>query len=789
MPYVANIYDTVETATSYARFRALAPPSAWYGSFESLRMYDEKCPANEGGVCRQPLYDQGEQIFLHAGDAALMTGEPTVGVQSASTGCTWNWNVDYRGAQGGYILYESTGGAFANIFSGSGTTFVQTGLTNATTYYVYVDSILVSDTTDNAADGAVTVTGTPVSVAMAGVDANILAHTRLHFAAPNAEDVEVLPNPAPRTSSGHTVFSAIFTSTHLRNLAVTDEAAFSGTDPLDTTQTMMANTTQPSYGTRLPANLTGDPNLPWSGGGPELANCKPLSVAPSTPLLANPVYVQAPVPYPTGSASPPANATPIVFNGSVDEVASAAAMTAPQVMIWNNSDGSGGTLVTSTPSWATASCGPSCTRWTISGSGLTSPYKFNSINGAFGPIDERYTTGTTPACDGADYQCTNWGNYAKNNRVANPTYATNDSAMRSSCSYDAAERFLDLLNDFVVVNLDNPAQANNSIYTEEILKDELSKNFDINNNTDLYIPPAAFFAACTQANYGPIVYGWASAPLNAKPGTIPVTTFNSTWKVAWNDGEWINFGHNPPGNNLLCSIGNACAYNFSPTTQQRFFDSSFGGSNADGMPTESEWEDVVATVLEDANQTVPIQDILANATSSNPGAEYWTHANSLLVEQWPNGAGSANVIPIEGTYFTSMSSHWFELYDVQFRQLGVPQTPLVSYAIPSGGSTPPKLVSNPCVPTAIYNCTNNLFERLYSNGIVLVCPNAPLIGCKQWRNGASTVYLVNPDADNIENGAGPSSYTAIPPTQCWPGPTCSINASSNTAAIIEYSKQ
>jgi hypothetical protein len=204
------------------------------------------------------------------------------------------------------------------------------------------------------------------------------------------------------------------------------------------------------------------------------------------------------------------------------------------------------------------------------------------------------------------------------------------------------------------------------------------------------------------------------------------------------------------------------------------------------MPTESEWEDIVATVLEDANQKVPIQDVLANDTSANPGARYWVHANSLLVEQWPNGAGSANAIPIVGTFFSSGLSHWFELYDVQFRQLGVPQTPLIPYAIPSGGSPPPKLVSNPCVPTAIYNCNTNLFERLYSNGVVLVCPNAPLLNCGHWTNGSSTVYLVNPDLTSIANGAAPSTYTAIGPNGVWP--IGGGNALPDTAAIIEYSK-
>src|SRR4029077_6226288 len=236
---------TEPSTTDNTNFRS-NNTSAWYGPFFSLRMYDESCPASAGGgTCRQQFFDQREQDFIHVGDPAMFTGLPSVGSQSASTGCTWNWVNDPL-AVGGYLLYngaDPSASATPIATTGAGvTTFNETGLTNGTTYFRYIDKIIVIDTTSSAVSSGLQ------SVTMTSTDQSIVAHTRLHFGGTGAEDVEVVPNPAPSISAGHTVFSATFANSHASGVPVTSEEAYSGLDLLDWTTTGLIHTTGSSNG-------------------------------------------------------------------------------------------------------------------------------------------------------------------------------------------------------------------------------------------------------------------------------------------------------------------------------------------------------------------------------------------------------------------------------------------------------------------------------------------------------------------------------------------------------------
>jgi hypothetical protein len=765
------------SATDNANFR-LKNASAWYGPFFSLRMYDESCPANEGGTCRQQFFDQREQDFIHVGDPAMFTGLPSVGSQSASTGCTWNWVNDPL-AVGGYLLYngaDPSASATPIATVGSGvTTYDEMGLTNGTLYFRYIDKIIVSDTTNSAVSSGLQ------SVTMTSIDQSIVAHTRLHFAGTGAEDVEVVPNPAPTISAGVTVFSATFANAHATGVAVTSEEAYSGLDELDWTTTGLIHTTGSSnglsLGTRLPANLIGDPV--HASPAPVLANCEPLVTAPSTPILANPVMFQQPTPFPTGSAPSPALSALITYSGSVEEVAST--QVAPVLSVLDNSDGAHSLPVPIAATWTQSSCGVGCSVWTLP-AGVTTNYNGNGSNGNYGPIDEQYCVGLSAQV------CTDWYNYAKDNRTANPSYGENDNATMTSCSYQMAIDHEDELNDLVTLVLGNPSPAPNVISTEEIAKESTVKQFDIHSTHDTYMLTGPQLAACSQAKYGPIIQAWANAALNAKPGSIAPPIFNSAWTLAWNDGYFVNFGSEPAGNMLYCGsteigISNPCDYNNSPASQARVIDSGFHECKM--FPVADEWEGIVTTILEDANRSPAILEFAADCDAL--ADVYWSRANELLTEQWVNGVQTVmdvNLPYIGGT------THVLPIYAEQYAPIGQPLIPLIPFLIPTGSSLPDPLTCIPsCVSAAyqasgFFNSSDNMFERFYSNGAVLVCPHSlPVhLSCNthSFRDGSGnlvTVWLLNPDANYLNSGlASPRVFT---PITSWPG-------AQDTAAIVEY---
>jgi hypothetical protein len=828
MGAVSSFWDNIATRANYDAYRTTNNNSAQYGAFTSSSRTDERCPATNGGVCRLPLFDQREQDLIHDGDPALMSADPIVGgINHTTAGCNWFWKPDDRGEQGGYSLYDATNNnQIASIPHGT-TTYTELGLVNdSTTYFRYLDSILVNDTTTTI----IPAPGVPpvaVTVTASDVNQNIIAHTRLHIAnATNPainEDVEVLSNPTPDSSSGKTKFVIVNTvNGYPAGAILTSEVAYSGVDALDSTSTSMANLTQPSYGTRLPGNTMGNPGNPAA----TIAQCKPRATPPPASNLAvaaNFVLKEQPTPYPTYPGPiPTASGTSlglITFSGSVDETAASPQVT-PTMLLYNNSDGASGIGPSPLPvTWSKASCGTDCLTWSVASpfpQATTLAHTTGPGNGKFGPLDAEFTVGS-----GANGQGP-WMNYARNNRVMDPAYRTNDAALRSTCSFQQHLDSDDLLDDLIVLpgQLNNPlGAANNWIYTEETGFNLDIKNNDIPPTVDAYILIQSQYSSCTQSSSGPALFNYFAQPhhFGSFPGIGPWipdwgSASSTPWGINWDDALILNLGFSPPdsgtGSQPQCGTtgtGNSnCYYSNSPATiaaeagvkSDRFFDTAF--YQVSRMPNAGEWEGQVATILEDANMVVtsgpligqpnPIFDTAIEQISGSVAPiVYWTRGNTLLVQQYPLGvAGGANLTDVDNPYDTSLN--YEPLFPVQYVPIGSPIEPLIPFPIPSPGVQNTTMLEN----TDLFNSTDKLFERWYTNGVIIECQDDTTPGaqptCKH-HDFPQTVYLLNVDAGTGGANTGQIIGCTMNCNRMYTAEVSTGTMTKNQVQIIVFSPQ
>jgi hypothetical protein len=828
MPAVSSFFDNIETWGDYNEYRNTFSNAGQYGAYASMSRTDETCPAMDGAVCRKPIFDQREQDFMHDDDPALLSGDPIIGGVSGSTaGCTWYWKPDDRGEVGGYKIYDGTNNSLiASIVHGT-TTFAETGLTNdTTTYFRYVDSILVSD----SISAAITTTNVPVSVTTSGVGTNILAHTRLHIQdGASSEDVEVLSTPAPFLNAmGHTVFSIINTvNTYHANSTIINESAYSGTDSLDTTTSAMANTTQPNLGTRLPGNLTGNNNTVSPQKPNVIANCKPRATPPpaSARVLAHFVIAEQPTPYPPPPGMHPVSPAQITFTGSVDEVAANPQAT-PTMNVFNNSDGSGGTVVAATTTWAKSNCGTNCLTWTLSAP-LPTVTDNATMNGSFGPIDAQFLVAVNTTGP--------WMNYARNNRVMNPAYKTNNAAMQASCPYQMSLDHEDLLDDLITLTttLQNPNSGFNQIDTEETGFFLSAKDTDITPANDPFLLDAGSYTNCTEFVQGPNLinyfagaigypgthHGSYPPPISQTPLVEYIPEWNTPWSISWDDALIENQGANPsPSGPPQCPH---CWFINSPATVaaqsgltvSRLFDTAFYATGV--LPNANQWEGQAVTALEDGNilgplgAPNPILDISFESVGSTGTATttYWVRGNDLLVQQYPLFSSLGNSAPpnfIDDNVPYNNSYGYQPMFPVQYAPIGFPIEPLIPYAIPTCTPLPtctPSGGTAGILGTDIWNSVDQLFERWYTNGVVMMCGDTnvypPMTGGNcHGHTFPQTVYVLNVDS-GVNAGTAPTgsitgctSGNGILPPSCartYTQETTTGPMGRNTIQIILFS--
>jgi hypothetical protein len=433
-------------------------------------------------------------------------------------------------------------------------------------------------------------------------------------------------------------------------------------------------------------------------------------------------------------------------------------------------------------------------------------------SGKFGPIDAQFIVPNGVVGGSVDGP---WMNYARNNRVMDPAYQTNDAAMEASCPYQEHLDHWDLLDDLITLpgTLSNPSSALNEIDTEEIGSDLTSKNNDIPPQSNPYLIDRGSYTTCTEFSAGPDLFNYfgGTAHHGSYPDNNSIPAWSSPWNIVWDDGIFINTGSQPSVGGTQCTD---CYIGFSPPTLAaeagasagRFIDTAFYQSTS--KPTSNQWENIVTTILQDANvKTIPggvpnpVFDIAAESVGARGSAAttYWVRGNTYLVQQYPFGIGGpVNMTDIDAPY-DNKTSEYEPLFPVQYAPLGVPVEPLIPFAIPTCSPFPsciPTIPANQDLSTTdLFNSTDKLFERWYTNGVVIMCGDELPHNCLS-HTFPQTVYLLNEDA-GIGSGltgsiAGCTSGNGSSPPSCvrtYTPETTTGTMTANTIQIILFDPQ
>ena len=740
---------------------------------------------NESSMQKWPYYHKREQDFYHNGDAAFLTGTP-----SASGTCIWNWQADLRPNAGKYQLVNGATGAV--ISTVTGTTFTESGLTNGTPVYRYLNTVFVDSgaTTINAAITASTSAQTAVYTPTATTQV-IRGDDWLSIGGAHPEVVRVLNQPtgggAPGTTNDTSHFVAVFTQNHAIGDSISEIEPYDGTNNLDATSSTYPNVTN-TFGTPLAA---GTPGPGVNADGFVLASCTPSASAPTTTAAAilskfamtltnNPEpQTSDPTPAPT-----PASGSTISISGSIEETASASAQATPAVQYVYA--GSSFTLTQPTQTWTSSSAGLSNNTliWTINASTTLTTTVANGDS----PIDIRVCIPAS-ACT----VFTQFWNFQVGNRTfcigysnSNPTcYEQNPNA------YQRALDNQDLFDDEIRSTLGNPTPRPAGGVMGGFVGEELHDAFggsgagiDIQNSVDTVLPSdLELFTGLLK--FGQNMAAWFSAGggTNAGCTVSGCAAWNSNWGAwAFQDGNMIGNG-NPYGTATKCAN---CVYaNASTNRTWRMTDELFLQASATTYNPASAWVGAAENVLQDGVQSTPITDFITEAAGDNANGEYLALADFLLLQHGATKHGS--ILKFGSGNFDSTNNWLADTYPNEYVPIGWPIVDPVP--IPNPAASPTTAMS------AIYNATAHLFERDYSNGLILLCAvnGVDSNPCGTWTapNGYTAWALVPNTAVPMftVTGVVARSYVAI--TSWNVSSTAGVGGQCNTAAncaavIITY---
>ena len=741
-----------------------------FQAFSSVAHYQFGTP-NESTMQKWPYYDKREQDFYHNGDAAFLTGTP-----SASGTCIWNWQPDLRPNAGKYQLVNgATGAVIATV---TGTTFTESSLTNGTQVWRYLNTVFV-DPTATTVNAAITASANPQTAVYTPTATTqvIRGDDWLSIGGAHPEIVRVLNQPsgggAPGTTNDTSHFVAVFTQNHAIGDSISEIEPYDGTDPLDQTTSAYPNVTN-TFGAPLG---TGGRVMQGcvSSCGPftfTLASCTPSASAPTTTATAilskfNMTIANNPEPQTTEPtpAPTPASGSTISISGSIEETASASAQATPSVSYVYSA--SSFTPATPTQTWTSSSAGLSNNTliWTINASTTLTT---NVANGR-SPIDIQVCV--------PGGQCTEWWNF----QVGDRTFCTSYGSSNPTCyesNPNAYQRSLDnqdLFDDEIRSMLSNPTPPPGGLqggFVGEELHDAFGGSgaaIDIQNSVDTLLPnDSDLFNGLLK--YGQNMAAWftAGGGTNAGCTVSGCGTWNLNWG-AWDfqDENMIGNG-NPYASSLKCTN---CTYaNASTNRTWRMSDECIMQASQSTANVAGSWVPCATNALLDGVQNPPITDFIldfgSNGTSLQQlDARYLIEANYFLIQ---HGAQSHGTVMKYTGEFDATNHLLADPFATEYVPMGFP---LVD----------PAPISNPtAAPTtalgSIFNATDQLFERPYTNGIVLLCPQTGILSgaCGTWHSpNGYTVWALNPDSatgtTTLLGGATVQarSYTAI--TSWTPG--------------------
>jgi hypothetical protein len=740
---------------------ANAPHALWENLWVSSSTYSETNIGN-GVVDRAIFFDQCESCFQHSGDPGNVTAVP------GNNTCTLYWTADQRGEEGGYNIYyaATTGAKTINNPAGSVgtgvTTAVISGLSNGSVYYFYIDTVGISGTT--LTGGTYSASTSPQTITLGGTNgyANVRPFTWLHIhdTVGGDEDVQVITCTfsAGFCTSG---VSVVLTKSHSGggSQTITSEWPYSGLDPLDSSTTTMSNVTGTYYGTRL--GSAGDTSESLDAFP---VSCKPVASNPGStaPIISDIQITTSPIVYPTSGATPSSHST-VTFSGSIQETASSPVVqqTPSLAYEYNGSQGLGTSNITPTQTWSHAGLVSTFT-WTLASPWPTFTSSPTTRNNGYVSVDVQISV-PSPS-PGVTTQWFQIG--GKNNRQNLYNYAQENAYIRNTCSYQNAVATEWWMDYEIITNFNNPSPAPNLqrvIQVDEPVKGAQIPG-DISPTLDTAWLPQndqAFKCGYITAS------GWLALFITGTHTTGFGNFYN--WKDAYiyesKDGYDANDGAPATGGASACT---SCTWANMQFGGERLFDGYpvIGGIYNNNV----EWIGQTLTALEDANRTMPILDYFGGDGSMSMTQRYYEESNCLLTTSY-NASGQ----PLDFCTYDQMDyTHGDEpLYMNYYAPVGPPVVPIPSVPNPTS--------ANVCTAlSGICNATDQLMERQFLNGIVLLCgpPAAPT----GFRSFPQTVYLLGNDSGPINSigGAMPRTYT---PITRWP---TTGNCTNNSSAIIVY---